>query len=193
VLTNSVTLVKAMQTGAGTFREQLLSAGNGSSLFTTEQSAVNSVAQALFYLDGEVKDVKLAIPLGLNVACPSTSCPDRFESRYARVSTSNLRANLRGFRKLFQGCGPSNAGIGVDDWLTAVGKPDLAARMLSALSDAETAIDNLGDAIEPTLLAHPERVRALYDAIKRITDPLKTELVTALNIELPRGTESDND
>jgi hypothetical protein len=33
----------------------------------------------------------------------------------------------------------------------------------------------------------------MYDAVKAITDPLKAELITVLDLELPKATEGDND
>jgi hypothetical protein len=36
-------------------------------------------------------------------------------------------------------------------------------------------------------------VRALYDAVKGVTDVLKTEVVTVLDLELPQKVEGDND
>ena len=39
----------------------------------------------------------------------------------------------------------------------------------------------------------PARVRALYDAVKKLSDDLKSEFVTVLDLELPRKVEGDND
>jgi hypothetical protein len=36
-------------------------------------------------------------------------------------------------------------------------------------------------------------VRAFYDALKGVTDLLKTEVVTVLDLELPQTLEGDND
>ena len=37
------------------------------------------------------------------------------------------------------------------------------------------------------------QVRALYDAVKGVTDLLKTELISVLDLELPTSLEGDND
>ena len=39
----------------------------------------------------------------------------------------------------------------------------------------------------------PASVRALYDAVKRVTDLLKTEFVGVLDLSRPMGAEGDND
>jgi hypothetical protein len=36
-------------------------------------------------------------------------------------------------------------------------------------------------------------VEALYNAIKKITDVMKTEFITVLNLDLPKTSEGDND
>ena len=73
-----------------------------------------------------------------------------------------------GFRRLFQGCGEGYAGVGFDDWLRDAGAGDLAERMIASLNGVDAAV-------------------------KEVTDELKTEFVTVLNLELPSAAEGDND
>ena len=47
--------------------------------------------------------------------------------------------------------------------------------------------------LEQALYVDPSRVRALHAAVKAITDPLKTEFLTVLNLDLPKVSEGDND
>jgi predicted lipoprotein len=193
VLTSSVRLVNAWEPSKGNFRSQLVSAGAGSEVFQTEQQALNAINVGLFYVEKELKDDKLGTPMGLSEDCPAMTCPDRLESRYARISTDHLRANLRGFRRLFQGCGENNTGIGFDDWLREVGNADLADRMLAALDNAERAVAALDPPIEQSITAYPDRVDAMYAAIKGVTNLLKTEFITTLNLEVPGPSIGDND
>jgi uncharacterized protein len=192
VLARAITLARAWSRDPGSFRSQLVLAGSGSQVFATDQDALNAVSDAMFYVERELKDWKLGRPLGLN-DCFTPTCPEALESRFAQVSTAHLRANLAGFRRLFEGCGEGGAGFGFDDWLRAVGASELADRMLQALSGAQAAVDTLDPPIERALASEPMKVRAVYDAVKALTDPLKTELVTVLNLELPRTSEGDND
>jgi predicted lipoprotein len=183
-------LVAAWSPDDGDFGSKLVEPG---AVYASEQAALNAVGGALFYLDKELKDGKLATPLGLDPACPAASCPDLVEAVYARTSVDHIAKNLRGFRKLFQGCGDGNAGFGFDDWLVAVGAGELTARMLAALDGAEAAVATLDQPLEMLVVNDPARVRAVYDALKTLTDPLKTEFVTTLNLERPAGTLGDND
>ncbi len=185
-------LVTAWAPLGGNFRAELLGAGAQGSLFASEQKALNAVSDALFYIELEAKDLKLARPLGLG-DCGAPSCPEAVESLYARQSTTHLRHNLVGFRKLFQGCEPGYGGFGFDDWLRAVGASNLADDMLAALARAEDAVATLDPPLEQALVTDPSKVMAVYTAFKGLTDLLKADFVTTLNLELPKSTQGDND
>jgi predicted lipoprotein len=185
-------LVAAWAPMGGNFRAQLLGAGAGSAIFTSEQKALNAVSDALFYIELEAKDWKLGRPLGLG-DCGAPSCPEELESLYARQSTAHLAHNLTGFRMLFQGCQPGYGGFGFDDWLRAVGASDLADQMLAALTAAEQAVRALDPPLEQALTTDPDKVMNVYTSFKALTDLLKTDFVTVLNLELPKPTQGDTD
>ncbi|HMJ11743.1 MAG TPA: imelysin family protein [Polyangiaceae bacterium] len=191
VFTQARALVQAWQPEQGNFRATLTQTGNP--VFASEQAALNAISDAMFYLEKQVKDQKLGVPLGLLPECPSPPCVDAVESRWANASLEHVRSNLRGFRGLFQGCGVGNAGIGFDDWLVATGSADLADRMLRALDAADAAATGLDQPLQQLLVADLARVRALHEAIRGVTTLLKTEFVTNLNLELPATSEGDND
>jgi predicted lipoprotein len=184
------TLALSWSPDGGDFGPKLVEAGP---IYASEQAALNAIGNALFYLDKELKDSKIQVPLGLDVTCPTERCPDQVEALYARTSVDHIAQNLRGFRKLFQGCADGNAGFGFDDWLVAVGAGDVATRMLAGLDGADAVVASLDAPLELLIVNDPARVQAASDAIKRITDLLKTEFMTALNIERPPGTPGDND
>ncbi len=156
--------------------------------YPNEQEALNVVAWSMIYLEKEIKDWKLGIPAGYTTMAPVSEG----ESPYARAATENLRANLQGFRALFQGCGPQGEGIGFDDWLTEAGHPELAAEIVAATADAQAAMD----AAPPLHEATAEQLEALYQVIKRLTDLLKQDLFgtgSPLNLKLPASVEGDTD
>ncbi len=185
-------LVAAWEPARENFTAQFVTAGAGSSVYPTERDALNAVSDALFYIENEVKDLKLGRPAGLN-DCETPTCPEAVESPYARVSTTHLKYNLKGFQKIFEGCGENGAGVGMDDWLRAVGAGELADRMLNAFGEARLAVEGFDPPIEVALETQPARVAALHAEIKKLTDLMKTEMVTVLDLELPKSTASDND
>lgn len=176
----------------GGFAASLASAGQTGSIFATDRVAMNLVSDGLFYLDTETKDRKLAVPLGL-VDCAEATCPEAVESRYARRSRTHVKNNLIGFRRVLAGC-DADGGVGFDDLLEALGKGALAADMKANIEAAIAAADALpADDLAEVLAADKEKVVALHAAVKKITDDLKTEFVTVLDLELPQSVEGDND
>jgi predicted lipoprotein len=185
-------LVDAWEAGKGDFLKTLETAGPGNEVFPSVQMALNSVSDAIFYVDREMKDMKLARPLGLR-DCVAESCPELLESAFAGRSKANVRFNLMGIRRMAEGCGEGFSGKAFDDLLEDVGSP-LAATLRQRLAAADTA---LGAVEEPdfaqALVQDKASVRAVYDGLKGVTDLLKTDFVTVLDLELPKAVEGDND
>jgi uncharacterized protein len=193
VVARSQTLRAAWAPGQGDFVTKFSRAGAGNPLFPSAQKALNAAYDALLYIELGVKDAKLAPPLGLR-DCPAASCPELLESRFAHLALAAVRANLNGFSRIMFGCQADGSGLGFDDLLVAVGGADLAARLqqrTTAVGAALAAISepDLGVAIAQ----RPASVRAIYDAWKGVTDLLKTEVLTVLDLELPKNLEGDND
>jgi len=186
-------LAAAWDPNQGGFSNQLAQAGRGSTIYGTTQAGLNAVSDALFYLDTEVKDMKLAAPLGL-LDCGASTCPERVESPFAGRSKNHVRNNLLGFRRIFSGCADDGQGLGFDDLLADVGQSALADRMALAIADAIAAVDAIDEqSLERASVSDLERVQRLYAAVKAITDLLKTDFVSVLDLEIPVGAEGDND
>jgi len=187
ILMHAQALQAAWDPSGGNFLATFTQTGN--SVFADDHSALTALLEAALYLDAEVKDSKLAVPLSLPVdgvvECPNqpATCPERLESRFARISADNIAQNLIAFRQIFEGCGPGNAGLGVDDWLRSVGEGELADRLLAALDNADAAVAAVGSLESAIHEASPTRALALHAAIKAITDLLKTEIPMVLNVQ----------
>jgi hypothetical protein len=111
---------------------------------------------------------------------------------YSGLETQSLRANLRGFRGLYQGCGPDGQGLGVDDWLIEAGHPELAQDIVKAWQTAQAA----ADAYPRWSDASAAELESLYRAVKALTDLLKSDLFGAgspIGLDLPDGIASDTD
>lgn len=192
VATNAQTLEKAWRADGGNFLGQFLKAGSSGSVYTTEQVALNAVSDAMFYIELPLKDLKLARPLGLK-DCEAASCPEAVESRYAGRSRAHIRNNLVGFRMIMMGC-EAGGDIGFDDLLEASNAGPLAAKLKSNLELAIAAADAVPqDDLAAALNTSPATVLDLYTAIKNITDLMKTEFVSVLDLEAPKALEGDND
>ncbi len=131
VATRAGALVAAWEPSGGNFAGELARAGLGSAVFASDQSAFNAIVEGLFYLDDELKDLKIGKPLGLN-DCPQASCADAVEAPYSKLGRAHVKQNLIGFRSLFFGCGEGGAGLGFDDLLVGTGAGSVADAALAA-------------------------------------------------------------
>ncbi len=171
------------------FLVEITSAGTGSETFPSAQDALNALSDALFYVDKETKDMKVAEPGGLDDAC-AADCADLRESLYANHSITNVLNNVRGFQRVFEG---SADGVGFDDLLVDVGQAELATAMSDAIANAITVVEAISDDVPTLLSGDPEALVPVHTAIRAITDLLKTQFLTALDLEAPMRAETDND
>jgi uncharacterized protein len=187
----------------GHFAGQLATAGAGSATFGSGQLALNAVSDALFYVELEVKDQKLAIPLALSMsrgcAMPVNGiCPGTFESPFANRSQRHVRNNLVGFRKLFSGCDDdAGTGLGFDDLLTGTGADgaQLSAVITERLAASFAALDALpeGAMTDASLPAQKASVTQVFGYVSDIVSQMKSQFISVLDLELPKRAEGDND
>ena len=156
--------------------------------YRDEKQVMTILAWSLLYVEREVKDWKVGVPAGYTATSPVT-LP---ELPYSGLSTEAIRGNLRGFKRLFEGCGDDGEGLGFDDWLASTGVPDLASDLVAAHRSAEALLADF----PPLHAATPAELEALYRAIKGVTDLLKNDLFgsgSPLGLTLPDGIASDTD
>ncbi len=185
-------LATAWDADSGLYFADFVAAGAGSTGFPTRRAALNGISNALFYLDKETKDMKLARPMGL-AGCAEATCPDEAESPLAGSAIGNVAENVRAFSRAYHGGEPGGAGIGFHELLVAIGAQDLASSMADAVATALELADAPGPTLAERLESDPDGVMALYDAVKVVTDLLKTQFVGVLDLELPDRAAGDND
>jgi len=191
VLTRVQALREAWDPAGGNFTQQLIMPGTGS-VYRDEQMALNAVGSALFYFDKEVKDWKIARPASLTEECMG-DCTVLRESLHANVGAKNIESNVAGFALLVQGCGEGNQGLGFDDWLRALGQDKLADDTIAAIEGARAAAMGLEPSLEQVLASNAPLAQATLAKFKAVTDILKADMTTALDLELPMSVASDND
>ncbi|MGM0555388.1 MAG: imelysin family protein [Myxococcota bacterium] len=193
-LSNRATdLREAWDSEGGDFLGELSTAGAASETYQTSQEALNAISDALFYLDKEVKDMKLARPTGLS-DCVEDVCPEKRESLWANRSLEHVRQNLIGFQQLYLGGAADDPdALGFDDLLRGMGADTLADDMSARIEDAIAAADAVDGTMVEALENDPESVVAVYEASKAITDLIKSQFFDVLDLEVPQRGEGDND
>lgn len=182
-------LVNRWEPANGNFVSELATAGTTGSIYETERMAADELFAAMFYLDLDTKDLKLAIPAGISATCTANTCPEAVESPWADFSKEELRGNLEGFRALLTG----GEGLGFDDWLVARDSADLSAQLVTETDAAIAKVDAIPGTLVSALASNPESVRSAHAAVKRVSDLLKSQFVTVLNLSVPDEGAADND
>lgn len=186
-------LSDAWDPAKGNFIDELANAGRTKS-FASEQMAFNAVTDAMFYVDLQLKNAKVGKPAGFVPDCAAPPCLASVESPWAKRSKDNIRQNIAGYEKLFRGCGANGSGLGFDDLLVAVGAETLSQKVEASVVEIHAALDAL---TEPTLEEDIQKnlagVQRLFDALRANSALMKAEVVTVLDLELPKRVEGDND
>jgi uncharacterized protein len=193
---HAATLVTAWQPSGGDYLGQLVRAGESGSAFASPQEAANVISDAMFYLDSDTKDMKLAEPAGLSdkSSCGlGQPCPAELETPLADHGKQAILANLAGFRALMVGGRDGDDGLGFDDFLRGVDAAEVADRMMASLDAADAAVAAIPGGLNQAITAERDAVIAAHAAVKLVTDDLKTQFLTVLGLDIPDNVQTDND
>lgn len=172
--------------------------------------AFTEVYQALYFLDKDMKDEKLAGPAGIAVngraACPTGICPDKLEGGLSRSSREALLANSRAIRSAFTGnpanCATDRINQGIQAELAAVGAADKGRQFLDALdgfidrlSASEVSLWDLAVAMgnQACTPGDERELCLLHGDLKQVTDLFKNDMRGALGVAPPARAAGDND
>lgn len=194
-LNENAQLLVSQWTAEDGYANELKNAGDVGNSFTTPLKAINAISDALFYLDKEVKDFKLGLPLGkFENSCGLSVCPKDVENSIAKYSVDNLKANLIAFEALFLGNAESaDAQIGFDDFLVESNAQDTKDLMVSGLNEAKAATDAIEASLYDALSSDNGKVENTHAKVKDVTDQLKNDFINKLALELPKTSAGDND
>lgn len=175
------------------FASALADAGDSNSPYATVNDALDEVFAAMFYIDRKTKHDKLGVPLGVIEGCPAAPCTNLMEAPYSGEAAPAIANNLRALAILVQG-GPDPATAnGFDDLLDAAGEAQIASQLLIQIESAAAMADAFADPLQQQLIADPEAVQGLYDAVDNVSDTLRGPFVMALKLEIPAEGAGDND
>jgi hypothetical protein len=88
---------------------------------------------------------------------------------------------------------PATDGPGFDDFLVAVGHPELGDSMVADLDGAIAKANALPDSFLGALASNYAAIVETHAAIKLFTNDLKSQFLTVLALDIPDDVASDND
>ena len=187
--------------------------GNYRAVFLEESNTFQSLqatTDSMFYLEKGTKDAKIGMPLGIIAACPDLTCPDFVEAPHSGNSLANVITNLEIWSEMFS----SNAATGFDAHIENEGWPEVSQEFKSNLAQALELANSIDESIASQVsdieteseetectnaFSNPDTTSdafpmcTLYGLVKRVVDSLKIDFVTIVNVEVPGGSQSDND
>lgn len=198
----AVELVAAWDPEQGDYRFSLVNP-------TRQEENLEALSDALFFIELDTKDRKVGVPTGINDGCSAIACPEEVESPFSQTSLDNVRANLIAFRRALNG----GDGLGFDDIIRSEGFASVVEDFNREIDDALAQLDAMdtslyadtrallesGDrAACENSAANPETIQAvpscsLHGLLKRITDRLRTDFITIVDLDLPDRGQADND
>ena len=191
----------------GDFLSAWSEAGLSGSPYMRPQDALDALSVALFYVEKEGKDRKIACPTGIGAS--GLSCtgndPSRSEWALSGESASALRANIETFRDAFRG---RNGGMGLSDLLRGIERDDIAERIELRLDETLQLLATIADDFEGAVAQiddnsaclnasstrqGPPDACALHGRLKAAMDIFRSEVVAALSLATPDRAAGDND
>ena len=188
-------LETAWRADGGNFVGELSTAGTSSSSIPSAQEGINRISDAMFYTDKMIKDMKLGETSGITINVCGTvgePCLREVEHPISDRATFAIRANLVALREAFTGTAAVD-GPGFDDFLIGVGHPEVAQSMTADLDAAIADANALPDSFLTALSTDYPQIVTTHAAVKQLTDDLKTQFLTLLNLEIPNDVATDND
>ena len=191
-------------TGSNGFEQELTNPDSNGSRFANQLEAVNAVTDSLFYIEDEVKDIKLAVPLcGDKLDCPDDGqvTPEEVENPFSERSKEHVRQNLVTFQTLFLGNkeGESPTRSGLDDLLDAVNEENISSMMETDTQETLDDLNGIGEGVTLTQALQPgnttgeDAVRDVWESAQDITDRLKNDFLTTLSLSIPGSAAGDGD
>lgn len=204
--TQATTLRDRWEPAQGNFLATWSDADNA--IYSKPQDALDALSTALFYVEKDTKDRKIACPTGIGatgLVCTGNDV-SKVEFPFAQTSLSALRVNVQTFRDAM--AGPGNA-MGLNALLRGIGRDDIADKILQQLDVTLTQLDTqFPDGFEAAIAAIDDQdacinasssrqgepvACALHGQIKAAMDTFRTEVVAALSLATPDRAAGDND
>lgn len=186
-------LLDAWESTGEDFLSELAAAGESSRVYETAQLGIDEMVAALLYIDAMVKDMKVGDPAGINDTCALDVCPDEQESRYADRSKKNIAQNIAGFSAIATGGDDGSVIDALDELLAASDRADVGVDLVRATETAARAVEDIQGSFGSALSEDAAAVASLYTALQDVTDLMKSDVTTVLDVEPLASGPADND
>lgn len=174
------------------FSDTFAQAGQSSTRYTSIQSAINELINAIIFGLEDMADEKLGMPLGMNDG--GTLHPELIQSSLSGNAITDIRSNLEGLLALYRGTletppADSEGELSLSG-LVRSRKSTIDDRIQQELQDAIDAVDAIPEPLSEALTQHTATVQTAWDKIKVVQTSFTADVAALLGVTL---TFNDND
>ena len=149
-------------------------------------AAVADVVRTVYFLIRDIVDVRLATAMGLRQDPADTSA---IPGTSADNGLNDIRHELIGMRRVFEGSGEE--GLGIGDLVSQLSE-DTDARLRNEFEAATAAMDAVNDPFRSAAVQRTPQVKSLYDRLLDVQRTIATEIVSLLGVSIG-FTDTDGD
>jgi predicted lipoprotein len=172
-----------------------------------EKAALQSLYENLFYLDGEVKNYKLATPAGHDpLYCPNSPAPCLGKDEFPRsgISREAIQANIKAFTNLIYGFEDGNQRRpgGFAALVRELGDASVATRSEAVTRELSTIFASQNESLNELIASQNNEnceqsqisiLCQLRKSIKQVSKEFKHEYSRLLSLKVPADPQGDND
>ena len=141
------------------------------------------VNDVIFYYEKGLRANKIGIPAGV---FSNTPLKEKIEAFYHKELSKDLCLKaLNDFQNLFNGVGQNQIdGLGYDDYLSYLGKENLATEINNQINTARTQIESLDINFVAQINNDNSAMLKAYDELQKVVVMMKVDMMQAFNISI---------
>lgn len=182
-----ITLMKDKITtvcGAWTSYRSTFVAGTGTSITSPFSLVINTLCK-----DFEVtKNAQLGIPIGKQTL--GNIQPLYFQAKWSRHNTTLLAISIEANYAIYKGLGNAGDGTGLDDYLNAINRQDIASSLATRFDYLNAEIATWSEDLKTRLESNPTSLNDYYEYMQGTVVYLKTDMPSAFGVVI---SYQDND
>ncbi|MEO0311769.1 MAG: hypothetical protein RIQ89_1426 [Bacteroidota bacterium] len=166
-------LYNAWIPSGGNFSNNLLTAGNGSTLYPSQKSALQEFVNGVITIADEVANGKINDPL-------STGDVTLEESRFSANSKADFADNMRSIRNVYIGSLSSLGGKSISSIVSET-NASLDAQVKQAIEQSITSIEAIPGTFTTAITANPQAIQAAQTKVRDLQNILQNDLLNFIN------------
>lgn len=174
---NTQKLYDAWKTDGGNYAGNFILAGKTGSVYPSQKSALDEIAQGLVGIATEVATGKIEEPLRGNAGGPK---PEAEESRFSNNSKSDFANNIRSIQNIYLGDFNGGSGMGLSD-VVVLTNASLDASIKTKITDAIAAIELIPGTFTNAIVNDRPAVENAQTKVNDLKVLLESQLLPFIN------------